>query len=67
MYALMESKDTAAYREIFKFLCEDLFPKMKTLSPTFHLDFEMASRNAILEVMESATTQPCYFHWCQVQ
>ncbi|KAH0546564.1 hypothetical protein KQX54_011549 [Cotesia glomerata] len=38
---------------------------MKTLSPIFHLDFELASRNAIKRFMPSATTQPCYFRWYQ--
>ncbi|KAH0563739.1 hypothetical protein KQX54_005389 [Cotesia glomerata] len=66
MYALMESKSTKAYQEILKQLCL-LFPKIKELDPIFHLDFELASRNAILDIIPTATIQPCLFHFLQVR
>ncbi|KAH0540115.1 hypothetical protein KQX54_013004 [Cotesia glomerata] len=55
MYALMTSKSTTAYKKIFDFLCTT-FPSIKELDPTIHLDFELASRNALKDIIIPTST-----------
>lgn len=61
-FALMESKDTKTYENLFRLLKL----KIPSLSPSdIMLDFEISARNAARNIFPGVKVHGCMFHFCQ--